>query len=71
MHRPVFQKLDNTTFRKLETFPSSGEVWKIPTLLGPLERANFSHWKTGYYVLHYLDIISENVRGRQLAHSNG
>jgi hypothetical protein len=25
-------------FRKLELFPSSGEVGKMPTLLGPLER---------------------------------
>jgi hypothetical protein len=25
-------------------FPSSGEVRETPTLLDPLERANFNHW---------------------------
>jgi hypothetical protein len=35
----------NTTFRKLDLFPSSGEGGeKTPTQLGPLERANFNHW---------------------------
>jgi hypothetical protein len=35
--RPVFQK--NTTFRKLDLFPSSGEdEEKTPTQLGPLEK---------------------------------
>jgi hypothetical protein len=31
-------KLENTTFRKLDLVPSSGEVREDPTLLGPLER---------------------------------
>jgi hypothetical protein len=35
----IFQKLENTTFRKLDLFPSSGE--------GPLERANLSLWTSG------------------------
>jgi hypothetical protein len=35
----------NTTFRKLDLFPSSGEGGeKILTQLGPLERANLNHW---------------------------
>jgi hypothetical protein len=34
------KKLENTTFRKLDLFPSSGEVWETPTQLGPLERAD-------------------------------
>jgi hypothetical protein len=34
VHRPVFQK--TKTFRELDLFPSSGEVWETPTLLGPL-----------------------------------
>jgi hypothetical protein len=38
-HRPVFYKLENTTFRKLDLFPSSGE-WETPTLLGHLEKAS-------------------------------
>jgi hypothetical protein len=33
----------NTTFRKLDLFPSSGEG-KKPILLGPLERASLNHW---------------------------
>jgi hypothetical protein len=31
--------LENTTFRKIDLFPSSGEIREIPTLLVPLERA--------------------------------
>jgi hypothetical protein len=34
----------NTTFRKLDLFPSSGEGQ--PTLLGPLERGSLSHRTT-------------------------
>jgi hypothetical protein len=44
-HRPVFWKTDNTTFRKLDLFPSSGEgehTYSISTL----ERANLNHWTT-------------------------
>jgi hypothetical protein len=37
--------LKNTTFRKLDLFPSSGEGGeKTPTQLSPLERANLNHW---------------------------
>jgi hypothetical protein len=36
-HRPVLQKLENTTFQKLNLFPSSGEGRKTPTQLGPLQ----------------------------------
>jgi hypothetical protein len=28
VHRPVFWKLENTTFQKLDHFPSSGEEGK-------------------------------------------
>jgi hypothetical protein len=35
VHRPVFYKLEHTTFRKLYLFPSSGERGETPTLLGP------------------------------------
>jgi hypothetical protein len=42
VHRPIFQKLEYTTFQKLDLFPSSGE-WETPTVLVPLERANHSH----------------------------
>jgi hypothetical protein len=41
VHHSVFQKLENTTFWKLDLFPSSGER-ETPTLLGPLERANLN-----------------------------
>jgi hypothetical protein len=36
--------LKNTTFRKLDLLPSSGEGVETPTLFGRLERANLSHW---------------------------
>jgi hypothetical protein len=36
--------LENTTFLKLNLFPSSGEVRETPTLLGLLGRASISHW---------------------------
>jgi hypothetical protein len=35
----------NTTFWKLDLFPSSGE-WETPMLLGSLETANLNHWST-------------------------
>jgi hypothetical protein len=39
-HRPVFWKLENTTFRKLDLFPSSDDGGgKTPTQLGPLRLA--------------------------------
>jgi hypothetical protein len=37
-------KLEETTFLKLDLFPSSGDWRDIPTLLGPLERANLNQW---------------------------
>jgi hypothetical protein len=36
--RPVFWKLEDTTFRKLHIFPSSGDGRETFTLLGPSER---------------------------------
>jgi hypothetical protein len=36
-------ELENTTFRKLDLFPSSGEERETSTLLGPLERDNHNH----------------------------
>jgi hypothetical protein len=41
----------NSKYKKTQRFgnwlfPSSGEVGKTPTLLGPLERANLNHWTT-------------------------
>jgi hypothetical protein len=37
----IVKNSKNTTFRKLDLFPSSGEG--KPTLLGPLDRASLSH----------------------------
>jgi hypothetical protein len=51
VHRLVFYKVGNTTFRKLDLFPSSGEVGKVPTQVGPLERANLNHSFTYTYIL--------------------
>jgi hypothetical protein len=39
----VIKKLEQM-FRKLDLFLSSGEGRKIPTVLGPLQRANLNHW---------------------------
>jgi hypothetical protein len=36
---PSFSILKNTTIRKLDLFPSSGEELETPTQLGPLESA--------------------------------
>jgi hypothetical protein len=36
------QKLESTTFLKLELFPSSGEERETPTLLGPLKRGHLT-----------------------------
>jgi hypothetical protein len=45
IHRPGIKNKTkgNTTFRKLDLFPSSG-AGKNPILLGPLERASPNHW---------------------------
>jgi hypothetical protein len=40
VRRPVFYKLENTTFRELDLHPSSGDEGKTTTQLGHLERAN-------------------------------
>jgi hypothetical protein len=45
VHRPVFQKLEKTTFRKGICFHSQVRG-KTPTLLRPLERANLNHSKS-------------------------
>jgi hypothetical protein len=42
-HRPSSGILKNTTLRKLDLFPFLS-VGETPTLLGPLEKANPSHW---------------------------
>jgi hypothetical protein len=51
IHRPGIKKQTkgNTTFQKLDLFPSSG-AGKNPILLGPLERASPNHWTSS--VLH-------------------
>jgi hypothetical protein len=43
---PSFDVLKNTTFRKLDLFPSSGKITGVSTLLGALERASLNHWTT-------------------------
>jgi hypothetical protein len=51
VHRPVFCKIQkNTTFRKLDLFPCSGEDWGTPAMLGALERSNLNHCIYGYMV---------------------
>jgi hypothetical protein len=50
--------LENTEFRKLDLFPSSGEGREISTLLGLLERDNLNHWK---HNLLEIDQVSETL----------
>jgi hypothetical protein len=40
--------IKKTTFRKLDLFPSSGEIKVASALLGPLERVNLNHWTSSY-----------------------
>jgi hypothetical protein len=42
--RPSSGILNNTAFRKLICFRPQVRGWETPILLGPLERANLSHW---------------------------
>jgi hypothetical protein len=44
----VIVEVENTAFRKLDLFPSSGEGRLTPTLLGPLERAKTTQVIGGY-----------------------
>jgi hypothetical protein len=37
--------LENIMFWESDLFASSGEGRETPALLGPLEKANLSHWK--------------------------
>jgi hypothetical protein len=46
VHGPVLSQ--NTTFRKLDLFLSSGKIKMILTLLGPLERAVLNHCTTSF-----------------------
>jgi hypothetical protein len=52
----VLQKLENTAFRKLDLFSSSGKGGKSPTQLGPLERANMNHWSSDWSQLLLKDL---------------
>jgi hypothetical protein len=40
----LFLMIRITRFQKMVLFPSSGEGRNTPTLLGPIERSNISHW---------------------------
>jgi hypothetical protein len=42
VHRPVLKKQNNTTFQKLDLFPSSGEG--CDAMFGPLEKTNLNQW---------------------------
>jgi hypothetical protein len=44
------KRLENTTFRKLDLFPSSGNGRETPTLLGRLERGNLNQTVTSSYL---------------------
>jgi hypothetical protein len=60
----VSKDVENISFRKLDLFPSPCEGREIPTLLGPLERANFNHCtqfpKCGFFELSRIPAEVEN-----------
>jgi hypothetical protein len=41
-HHPSSGILENKTFRKLDLFPSSGEWWERPSLLGSLYSGSYT-----------------------------
>jgi hypothetical protein len=43
LHWLNYKSPENSTFRKLDLFPSSDERMELPTLLGPLDGANLNH----------------------------
>jgi hypothetical protein len=53
-HRPEFEILRNTTFRKRYRFPSLDEGRETPTLLGALERANINSYISTLYLAVFL-----------------
>jgi hypothetical protein len=64
VHRPVFEKLENTTFRKLDLFPSTGEGGGEIHLLswvpkGPFTRCQLRCPVTGCQVLSLCKHISQ------------
>jgi hypothetical protein len=70
VHRPDFYKPENTTFRKLDLFPSSGEggattLQKKQKLAFPQampEQKKVNHWKQGDYKhLTETDPVSERL----------
>jgi hypothetical protein len=53
VHCPEYYIIENTTFRKLDLFPSSGEGREITILLFPLERVNLNHWTDETFFIFY------------------
>jgi hypothetical protein len=49
----------NTTFQKLDQFPSSDmEGGKIPTQLGATERANLNNWTNGQWPFLLTEVMN-------------
>jgi hypothetical protein len=57
---PLSNFSKSTTFRKLDLFPFSSKMEGTPTLLGPLERANLSHW-TSDICPSYLNNLKRSI----------
>jgi hypothetical protein len=49
----------NTTFRKLDLFPSSGDEGTTSALLGPSEKTNVNHWTPPPNLRTETDVVSE------------
>jgi hypothetical protein len=59
----ILKTLENTTFRKPDLFPSSGEG-ETPIPLGPLERANLSRCNTGRWTKSKAPVILNTLQIR-------
>jgi hypothetical protein len=61
-------ELGNTTFRKLDLFPSSGEGGRHLLLLCwvPLEKANFDYWTTHFNITTAIQIPEVRLCQREI-----
>jgi hypothetical protein len=61
-----YHKKENITFWKLDLFLSSDEVGRHVLLLGPLERANLSHWTTHISITTAVQIPQTRLHQREI-----
>jgi hypothetical protein len=61
VHRPDFYILENTTFWKLDLFPSSADGSDTPTTMGTSGRANFSPWTLRFLVIQNSELWTKSI----------